>query len=215
MRRQIQIVFLLAVLAPGASTGEVIERIVGRVGHHVILQSELDDALRYQALVAGREPGSFSLEERKETLDRLVDQLLIQGQMDRSTFVHVAMEAIDRQVREIRRQIAGAETDDSWRALLERYGLTETDVRNRVAEQLDILRYVDARFRTNIHIDKRSIENYYQEQFLSQLRKTGARDIPLKEVSDRIEEILIQQRMNELTSAWLQNLRTQEEVQLQ
>lgn len=214
MRGRRQLAFLLLLLAPLAAAGELVDRIVARVNHRVILESEVEDALRYQALVAGRQPGSFNAQDRKQAIDRLVDQALVEEQIDRATVVRASKQDIDRQIADLRQRLPGAANDQGWRALLARYGLTEQDLAELAAEQVDIIRFVDNRFRPNIHIDKRSIENYYQEQFLPQLRKSGARDVPLSEVSAQIEKILVEQRINELMALWLRNLRLQEEVQV-
>ncbi len=214
MRTWRQLAFLLAVLAPLAAAGEMVDRIVARVDHRVILESEVDDTLRYQALVAGRDPNRFTGDERKQAIEQLVNQVLIEQQIDRTTFVHASKEDVDRQIATLRRQLPGASDIQGWRALLARYELTENDVAGLVAEQVDIFRYVDGRFRPNIHIDQRSIENYYLEQLIPQLHRKGEREVPLSEVSDKIEEILIQQRINELMTLWLRNLRLQEEVQV-
>lgn len=215
MRRWRQLAFLLALLAPVAAAGEMVDRIVARVNHQVILQSEVDDALRYEALVGGREPGPFSAQERKQVTERLVDLLLIDEQINRATFVHASPEQIERQIADLRAHLPGAVEDAAWQALLGRYGLSEADVRQMVGRQLDIFRFVDAQFRPTIHIDKRSIETYYLEQLIPQLHRSGAQEVPLSEVSGKIEEILIQQRMNELMTVWLRNLRLQQEVKVQ
>ncbi len=214
MRTWRQLAFVLAVLAPLAAAGEMVDRIVARVDHRVILESEVEDTLRYQALVAGRDPARLTAQDRKQAIEQLVDQVLIEQQIDRSTFVRAGKEDVDRQIATLRRQLPGASDEQGWRALLARYGLTENDIADLVTEQVDIFRYVDGRFRPNIHIDQRSIENYYLEQLIPQLHRRGEHEVPLSEVSGKIEEILTQQRINELMTLWLRNLRLQEEVQV-
>jgi hypothetical protein len=214
MRAWRQLAFLLALLAPLAAAGELVDRIVARVNHRVILESEVEDSLRYQALVAGQDPGRISPEERKQAIDRLVDQAIIEEQIDRTTFMRASKQDVDRQIADLRQQLPGAAEDRPWHALLARYGLTEQDVAELAAEQVDIFRFVDARFRPNIHIDQRSIESYYLEQLIPQLHKSGLQEVPLGEVTGKIEEILVQQRINELMGLWLRNLRLQEEVQV-
>jgi len=214
MRAVATISLAVLLIAGHAIGGEVIDRIVARVNRRVVLQSELDDAMRYQAMVAQRGLDSLTAADRKQALDQLIDQVLIDQQIDRSAYVRVPKADLDRQIIQVRRQLGVADRA-GWEVLLARYDLTQQDVEERLAWQLDILRYVDSRFRPNIHIDKRSIETYYQDQLLPQVRKASGREVPLAEVSGKIEEILIQQRIDELMSAWLRNLRTQEEVQLQ
>jgi hypothetical protein len=71
---------------------------------------------------------------------------------------------------------------------------------------------VDARLRPNIEIDSKSVESYYNQELLPQLRQSGAQDVPLAEVTPKIKDLLTQQKMNQLLTAWLQNLRSGSEI---
>jgi hypothetical protein len=77
---------------------------------------------------------------------------------------------------------------------------------------VNLLRYLDLRFRPEIRIDPRAIENYYREQLLPQLRKAGAPEPPLQQVAPTIEQLLAEQRLNELQSQWVRTLRLQAEI---
>ncbi len=205
-------VLLLAFAALPARAGEVIDRIVATVNGHIILQSDWDDAVCYEAFVAGRPFDPVTAEERKAALDRLIDQELLREQMRASDFAHATDQEVGKRIQEIREQYAGAETDQGWRAVLVRYGLTETELKGRVSQQLDLMRLVDARLRPTVEIDSRSIESYYNQELLPQLRQSGAKEVPLAEVTPRIKELLTQKKMNQLLTAWLQTLRAGSEI---
>ncbi len=207
MKRVVQLGLLLMAIALPGYGGEVLDRVVARVNRRVILQSEFEDSLRYQALTGAHSSEAFSTGERHEAFEDLVDQTLIEEQISHSNYIPASKEDIARQVLAVRRQIPGAEGDEGWRSLLARYHLAESDVEESVARSLDILRYLDARFRPTTHIDRSQIETYYREEFLPQLRQAGARDVPLADVSARIEEILVQRAINDATSDWLEELR--------
>ena len=64
---------LCAVALPAAWAGEVIDRIVATVNGHIILQSDWDEALCYEALLSGRAISFFTDEDRRAVLDRLID----------------------------------------------------------------------------------------------------------------------------------------------
>jgi hypothetical protein len=57
-------------------------------------------------------------------------------------------------------------------------------------------------------IDSKSIESYYNQELLPQLRQSGAEKVRLADVTPKIRELLTQQKMNELLVAWLQDLRS-------
>jgi len=177
------------------------------VNNHIILQSDWEDALRFEAFTSNRSVDQLTIQGRKETLDRLIDQELLREQMHSSEFQHATKEDLESRILEIRKQYAGASTEEEWRAVLTRYGLSEEELRSRISLELDALRLVDARLRPSVNIDPKSIESYYNQELLPQLRQSGEKEIPLTDVSPKIKELLTQQKVNELLLTWLQNLR--------
>ena len=57
------LVFLATTFA--ASTGEVIDRIVATVNGHIILLSDWEDSLRYEAFSSGRPMDRMTADDRK------------------------------------------------------------------------------------------------------------------------------------------------------
>jgi peptidyl-prolyl cis-trans isomerase SurA len=192
--------------------GDVIDRIVATVNRHIILQSDWDDALCFEAFTAAKPIEQLSLSERKAALDRLIDQELLREQIQAADFPHASTEEISKRVDEVRKQYPGSESDQAWQKTLTRYHLAENELKSRLALQLDLLRLVDARLRPTVQIDSSSIESYYQHELLPQLRQSGAKEVPLAEVTPKIKELLTQQKMNQLLTAWLQNLRAGSEI---
>ncbi len=192
--------------------GDVIDRILATVNGHVILQSDWEDGLRYEAFAAGRPLDHLSAEDRKAALDRLIDQELLREQMRPSDSQHASAEEVTKRIQEIRKQHPGAKTEEGWRAALARYGVTEDGLKHRVAVEFDLTRLVDTRLRPTVNIDAKSIEVYYDRELLPQLRQSGATDVPLSEVAPRIKELLTQQKMNQLLTAWLQSLHAGSEI---
>jgi len=75
-------------LAPSRSAAEVIDRIVATVNGRVLLQSDLDEALCYDALLSNRSLANFTDDDRRAVLDRLIDQELLREQMKSADFRH-------------------------------------------------------------------------------------------------------------------------------
>jgi len=84
--------------------GTVVDRIVATVNSQIILQSDWDDAVGYQALVDNRPLDAITADERKAALDHLIDQELLKEQMNATDFRHASEEEIAQQVSEIRQQ---------------------------------------------------------------------------------------------------------------
>jgi len=192
---------------------DVLDRIVATVNGHIILQSDWQAALRYSALVDGRRLDSVSTEDRKAALDRLIDQELLREQMRSSEVRHATSDEVAQRVQEIRRQYPEAQDEQVWRSVLDQYGLTEQELEQLVTLQIDLNRLVDVRLRPGADIDAQSIESYYNQELLPQLRQSGAKELPLADVSPKIKELLTQQKVNQLLVAWLQNLRSGSEIQ--
>ena len=197
---------------PCARAGEVIDRIVATVNGHIILQSDWDDAVRFEAFTAGRAVEGMNADERKAALDRLIDQELLREQMKASDFQHASESEVSTRLQEIRKQYPGAESEVAWHDTLQRYGLSENDLKGRVALEIDLMRLVDARLRPGVQIDSKGIESYYSQELLPQLRQSGAKDVSLAEVTPKIKELLIQRKVSQLLTAWLHTLRAGSDI---
>ena len=199
-------------LAFPTSDAEVIDRIVATVNGHVILQSDWEDALRYEAFSNGRSLDHLTVEDRKAALDHLIDQELLREQLRAPDSPHVSPEEVAQRIAEIRKQYPNGESETGWQPLLQSYGLSEEDLKNRVAAQIDLMSLVDSRLRPAVNIDNKSIESYYQQELLPQLHQTGGESVPLAEVSGKIKELLTQKKITQLLTAWLQNLRAGSQI---
>src|SRR5580700_6505613 len=126
---------------------EVIDRIVATVNGQVILQSDLDEALCYEALLSGRPLSGFLDEDRRAVLDRLIDQELLREQMKAAEFRHATDEEVGARVADARKKYPEGGTDAGWSALLAKYHITEKDLFLQVRQQIDVMRLVDSRLR--------------------------------------------------------------------
>jgi peptidyl-prolyl cis-trans isomerase SurA len=200
--------------APTPASAEVIDRIIATVNGRVILQSDWDEALCYEALLTNRTPAQFTDDDRRAVLERLIDQELLREQMKSADFPHATDAEAAARVAEARKQSPQAASSEAWQVLLANYHLTEKDLLAHVREQVDVMRLVDARLRPAVEIDSKSIEAYYRDQFVPKLKQSGASEVPLAEVSTKIREVLTEQKVSELLVSWLQNLRSEGQVRI-
>lgn len=204
--------FVFATLACLSGRAEVIDRIVATVNGHIILLSDWEDSLRFEAFSKGLPLDRMTEEERKSALDRLIDQELLREQMRAADIQPASAEEVTQRVEEIRKQFPEAETEWGWRAVLDRYRLSEESLKSRVATELDLMRMVDARLRPAVTVDSKSIESYYNQELLPQLRQSGAQKVPLAEVTPKIKELLTQKKISQLLITWLKDLRAGSEI---
>jgi peptidyl-prolyl cis-trans isomerase SurA len=210
------VTFLLAALwlAPKQGSAQVIDRIVATVNGHVILQSDWDEALCYEALLTNRTLAQFTDDDRRAVLDRLIDQELLQRQMKSADFPHATDTEVAARVADARKLYPQAASAEAWQALLAQYHLVEKDLLARVRQQIDVMRLVDARLRPTVEIDSKSIEAYYRDQFVPKLKQSGASEVPLADVSAKIREVLTEEKVSELLVSWLQTLRSEGQVHI-
>jgi peptidyl-prolyl cis-trans isomerase SurA len=200
------LLLLLASTAPRLLAADVIDRIVATVNGHVILQSDWDDALRFEALVDGRPLTQITDQDRSRALDRLIDQELLREQAQGVEAPQPPQDEVQQRIREIQSQY-GPDSGGSWQETLARYGFDQKQLESRLAHDISVLRQVEARLRPTVQIDSSSIESYYRDKLLPQLRHADGQVVPLAKVAAKIREILTQEKVNQLFSSWLQSLR--------
>jgi len=202
----------LAASARPLAAGQVIDRIVATVNGHIILQSDWNDALSFEALLSGRSLDQFTDDDRRAVLDRLIDQELLDEQMKSNLFLHASEDEAMKQIADARKLYPEASTDEGWQAVLGKFGLTEKALIAHVQQEIDLMRLVDAHLRPTVQIDSKTIEAYYRDKFVPQLKESGASEVALADVSGKIRELLTQEKVNELMVSWLQSLRSESRV---
>jgi hypothetical protein len=196
----------------------VLDRVVAVVNNQAILSSDLDDELRLAVLDPSR--AGLGVFTRQRALEQLIGRALIQQQMRQED--EQAMEPpqaeIDARISELRKELPACvrqncASAEGWKAFLTANGLTPERVQFSVRHRLQILRFIEQRFRQGILISPEEIATYYHDTLLPQYA-AGDAIPPLEKVSPRIQEILLQRQVNALFDDWLKNLRKQGDVEV-
>jgi len=206
LRHSAIVLALVMTLAVTSRAGTVVDRVITSVNGHVILQSDWEQEVSFEAFSEGRNPDSFTEDERHAALDRLIDQELLREQLRPSQ--PAPAEQVSSRVAEFRKLYPTGNTDQGWHATLERYGLTQSDVEKRLSDEIQIMKLAEDRLRPSIQIDQRAVEAYYHDKLLPELRQAGGYSTPLNEVFAQIKRLLAEKKMNELLTGWLTNLRS-------
>ena len=165
-----QCVFLMVLsmaLATAAMGGQVVDRVVANVNGHVVLASDWEQEVAFEALSDGRDPDSFTSDERKAALDRLIDQELLREQVRPA--LPAPAEQVAARVAEVRKLLPDCTTDDAWHAALQRYGLTQKTLERQFSDQIQLMKLVEDRLRPSIHIDQEAVESYYHDRLLPEM----------------------------------------------
>ena len=167
-------IFAIVLLALALThAGEVIDRLSATSTGTPFCKAMWMSELRYECSIDIAIAG-VTASDRRATLDRLIDQELLQEQMRSSDFARGTDEQdVNQRMAQVQAQYA-AKSEAQWKAVLAEHHVEELELKRRVAMQLDMLRLVDDRLRPTIQIDPKSIESYYQQSLLPQLRNSGA-----------------------------------------
>ena len=202
--------FLVAVTVLHA--GEMLDRIVATVNGRVILQSDWQDEVRYECFVAGRTLQSITPQDRKGSLDRLIDQELLREQMGTAEVASASPEEVAKQIEAIKSDYVRDHGAQSWNAALVSDHLTEGEIRNHIALELSQLRLVDAHLRPSIQVENAAVVAYYNEHLSRQA--AGGVPVSLPQATGRIRELLTQEKMNQLLGSWLESLHSQAQIRM-
>jgi peptidyl-prolyl cis-trans isomerase SurA len=201
-----------------ASAPVVVDRVVAVVNNQAILASDIDNETRLSVLDPGR--GGLGVLTRTRALDQLIGRTLIQQQMrtEDAQAAEPSQDEVDARLMEIRKELPACVREDcasdaGWTAFLAAHVLTPKLVETYLRHRVEILRFIEQRFRQGISISTQEIAIYYQKTLLPQYAK-GETVPPLDLVSNRIQEILLQQRVNVMFDDWLGNLRKQGDIEV-
>lgn len=197
---------LIMALALSSLAGQIVDRLVTSVNGHAVLQSDWEQEVAIEAFSNARDPLSFTSAERNAALDRLIDQQLLREQVRPSQ--PAPAELVAARVAELRKLHPECATDQTWRATLQRYGLTQSSLEKRVGDQIQLMKLVEDHLQPSIQIDQQAVETYYHDQLLPDMKRAGSPAAPLTEVFGQIKDLLAERKMNELLSGWLASLRS-------
>jgi hypothetical protein len=195
-----------------------LDRVVAVANRQAILESDIEDEMQLSVLDPSTNPKEQMTQQ--QALERLISRALVQQQMQQEDLeaTEPKPEDVAARIQEIRTEVpscvrADCKSDAGWKAFLSLHELTPTQVENYIRYRMEILSFIELRFQQGIRIAPDEIETYYTGTLLPQY-PAGEKPPPLQQVSSRIEEILLQQRVTALFDNWLSNLRKQGQIEV-
>lgn len=200
---------MLLVSLAGTASAEIIDRIAVTVGDQVITESHLLLEMRVAAFLNGETP-DLSPAARRKAAERLVDLALIQHEMELSRYPMPGPPEVEPMLKRVREE-RGLTDEARYRAELEKYHITDEDVRDHLLRQLATLRFINFRFTPGIDLPEAEVQEYYSKQFLPEWKKKNGDKTPpsLEEARPQIESILNDQRADQALERWLKQARSQ------
>jgi peptidyl-prolyl cis-trans isomerase SurA len=214
---QVQVTVAPPLALPTASSSSrvplvVLDHVVAVIGEDVILESDIAEELRFAVLQPERADPARNTPQR--ALERLIDRQLIlqQMQLTQVNLPTPTVAQVDQQLAELRKQIPECalyhcDTAAGWHSFLAAHGLNDAEVVARWRQRMLLLSFIQSRFGAGVRITEPEIEQYYDKEFAPEFARRRLKPPPLKDVAPRIQEILLQRRVNSLLQDWLQSLR--------
>lgn len=197
--------------------GVLVDQVIAVVNEDLILESDVDEERRFEAFQPLRAAaGGFS---RDKTVERLIDRALILQQAKLQPDIGVSDAELDTQLQQLRKDLPvckefHCETDAGWQRLIEAQGFTVDEFREHWRQRMRILKFVEIRFKAGIRITPEEIKTYYDSTLRPEYARQKATPPALDTISDRLSEILLQERVGSLLDDWLQSLKAQGAVRM-
>ena len=200
--------------------GQVIDRIVAVVNGEVVTLGQLQRALsvyesnRLAGLAGGCDltdsiDGADRERREMETLDCLIDSLLVFQYVRRFPQVDVTAGAISTEFQEL---AASYSTRQEFDAEMQRWGFTTATLRRALERQLIVESYVETRFREFVDISQERITEYYEGTLADEMQRLGEPLPAMESVSDLITAILREEEVNRRIEEWIVELRERAEI---
>jgi peptidyl-prolyl cis-trans isomerase SurA len=194
--------------------GVMLDRLVAVVNGEVILESDVDEERRFEEVQPYR-----TIEEstRAKIIERLVDRTLILQQAALEPQDTVTDKELDTQLATLRKDVPGCkpnacETDAGWKDFLASHGFTVEEFSSRWQKRMQLLKFIEVRFRNGISVKDDEVQAYYEKTMLPEYEKRHVTPPPVDAIKRRIEEVLLQQQVSALLQDWLKSLRAQGSV---
>ena len=203
MRR---LLLLLIIVATAAWSNAVVglDRMAVIVGKHVIKTSDIDWDLRVTQFL-NRQPLALTPPAKRQSAERLIDQELIRQEIVSGNYKRPPDSEAAALLNNLRRDRYGG-SDVKMREELQRYGITEDQLRAQLLWQLTVLRFIDQRFRPAVIVTDDEVHAYYTKH-LPELRRQYPGDDSFEALEPRVRSLLEGQRINENFEQWLAEAR--------
>ncbi|HVB33184.1 MAG TPA: hypothetical protein VNJ52_02240 [Patescibacteria group bacterium] len=198
MKRSIGILLVALWLAPTAAAQQVVDRIVARIGDGVITESQIAELGRFQQLVDGKQQSAA------QRMHELAEQWIVNHEASLSGFQAPSARDVQRAFARLEKRFGSAA---AFEKRLKRAGLTDSEARQLLDREIFLSRYLDYKFRPEVQVDEREIEDYYRKTLAPELRKAGHSVPPIESVADQVRNVLIERGISERAGRWLDQMR--------
>ncbi len=201
------------VVSVAPARAQTVDRVVASVGNIAITEGDVEARDRFEIFLGPeRSRARAGTAEFDQVRDRLIDQKVLTLEADATGVPRADRTAAAERLAEVRKRY---NSEQAFDAALQAPGMSEQQVLERLGEQERILRMIDQRLRPNVVVQDSDVRAYYRNTFLPHYpRRSEDPPPPLTEVEKQIREILVETKMNQELSRWLEQLRSRYRVRI-
>ncbi len=192
----------------GLVRGEEIDRLVAAVNGRVITQGDLEMARSMNALIFYDK--SAAPPSRDEEINRLIDLELMRQELKNFSLAPEDESKVKARMQSLREAYT---EKGGLPAFLRQFGLQELELLSYLRFESSILKFVDFRFRPFVNVSEEEIKAYYEGKLVPQLRNAKLNVPALGQVSDKIEEILKEEKVNGVLDQWIREIRRNSHIE--
>lgn len=181
-----------------------VDSIVERIEDDIITDSQVRELQDFQKLLGG------TPKNRDEVIGELTDQWIIRNDAETSKFRQPSQEAADRAFAQVTSKFTSPQ---QLQAQLTQLGLTESDARRMVTEELYLTSFLDFKFRPTAQVSPDQMQAYYQDTLVPELKSRGEQPPPFPSVEEQIREVLTQKAIDQRTQEWLEETRARLQIE--
>lgn len=132
--------------ATSQAAPQVIDRVAVVVRKTIITESEIVQDLHLTEFMNG-EPRDDRAAARRAAAERLVDQQLLRNEMNVTHFAAPPASDAGQLLYQFKKRFR---SDTEYRAALQRYGITEDELKQQLLWQVAVMRFTDFRFKSEV-----------------------------------------------------------------
>jgi len=199
-----------ALLLGAAQPATILDRIAAIVGKRAIKTSDIDRDLRVTQFL-NRERPDFSPDAKRKAEERLIDQTVIRDEIEKGAYARSTTADVDAMLKQIRQDRLGG-SEARLTAELTRYGLSEDQLRMQLQWQLDVLKFIDQRFRPGVLVTDEEVRSYY-DQHKAEFGRAYPQIQTFEGLAPKIRASLEGERLNQSFEQWLEGARQRTRIE--
>ena len=179
-----------------AARAEIVDRVAASLGLQVLTDAQVVEEIRVQSFIDAT-PIDLSTENKRKTLDRLIEQTLVRRELEFTRFAPIS----DAEVEPVLDGMSGRFEE------LPKYQITVKELRRHIAWTLTMLRFIEYRFQPAVQLTEAQLQQEYRRQ-----QRDNAALPPFEQVRPAIERVVRQRLVDASLDRWLGEARTQIDI---